>query len=456
MEKYDAIIIGFGKGGKTLGGRLAGAGKKVALIEKSKEMYGGTCINVGCIPSKFLIKNAEQIRSQKDASFEEKAAAYARMIHEKRQLTGMLRGKNYNKLASQPTAKVYDGAARFLSPHQVEVSTQNGAQVLEAEHIFINTGAVPVVPPIPGIKGNPFVYTSDGLMDLDRLPKNLVIIGGGYIGVEFASMYSGLGSSVIVVQDHDVFLPREDEDIAHEMKKTLEGKGVTFHLGGEVSSIENKGDRAEVIFKRAGEELRLSADAVLIATGRKPNTASLDLTAAGIEMTERGAVKVDEKLRASVPGVWAMGDVTGGPQFTYVSLDDYRNVLSQLDPSFPYHAEHRSNVPSSVFISPPYSRVGLNEREARAAGYLVKVAKMPASAIPKAQVLGQTEGVLKAVVDGATGKILGVMLFCEESHEMINLVKLAMDLGADYTVLRDQIYTHPTMSETLNELFSML
>ena len=454
MKHYDAVIIGFGKGGKTLAGSLAGMGKEVAMIEKSDKMYGGTCINVGCIPTKSLVNSAKASVIQKPGSYDEKNRLYWEAVEEKRRLTGMLRKKNFDKLNDLDNVTVYNGLGSFVSANRVKIETAEETLEVEGDQIFINTGSVSVIPPIKGIEGNPYVYTSDSLMELDVLPKRLAIIGGGYIGLEYASMYTDFGAEVTVYQIEDKLIPREDRDIAEAIQKAFEDKGVRFEMNVQTEEIENAGAEAVVHYKKDGAALTVGADAVLIATGRKPNTESLNLEAAGVEKTERGAVKVDEKLRTSVPNIWAMGDVVGGLQFTYVSLDDFRIVKDQLAGSGKRASSDRT-VPYSVFIDPPFSRVGLNEEEAAAQGYNVKIAKLPAAAIPKAQVLRKPVGLLKAVIDADTNKILGAMLFCEESYEMINIVKLAMDAGLDYTVLRDQIFTHPTMSEALNDLFAV-
>ena len=454
MKHYDAMIIGFGKGGKTLAGSLAGMGKKVAMIEKSDKMYGGTCINVGCIPTKSLVNSAKASVIQKPGSYDEKNRLYWEAVEEKRRLTGMLRKKNFDKLNDLDNVTVYNGLGSFVSANRVKIETAEETFEVEGDQIFINTGSVSVIPPIKGIEGNPYVYTSDSLMELDVLPKRLAIIGGGYIGLEYASMYTDFGAEVTVYQIEDKLIPREDRDIAEAIQKAFEDKGVRFEMNVQTEEIENAGDEAVVHYKKDGTALSVGADAVLIATGRKPNTDGLNLEAAGVEKTPRGAVKVDEKLRTSAPNIWAMGDVAGGLQFTYVSLDDFRIVKDQLAGSGKRASNDRT-VPYSVFIDPPFSRVGLNEEEAAAQGYHVKIAKLPAAAIPKAQVLRKPVGLLKAVIDADTNKILGAMLFCEESYEMINIVKLAMDAGLDYTVLRDQIFTHPTMSEALNDLFAV-
>lgn len=273
MKQYDAIVIGFGKGGKTLAGKLGASGKTVAMIEKSDRMYGGTCINVGCIPSKSLVRSSGISHGHRNADFEKKQAFYAAAIEEKRRLTAMLRKKNFDKLDGNPNVTVFNGMGSFLSPTQVRVVSDRGETlVLEGKQIFINTGSTPVVPPIEGLRENPFVYLSEGLMDLEKLPRRLAIIGGGYIGLEFASIYAGFGSQVTVFEGAPVFLPREDADIAAEIKKALEAKGVAFQIGAAVKKVADAGDHAEVTFAREGAEETLAADAVLVATGRPPPT----------------------------------------------------------------------------------------------------------------------------------------------------------------------------------------
>jgi len=459
MEKYDGIIIGFGKGGKTLAGDLANAGKRIAIIEKSDNMYGGTCINIACIPSKSLVNSAAHTKIKEPLSFQEKAKLYQKAIEEKSNLTSRLRKKNFDKLNNHNNVTIYTGTATFRSPNQVSVELEHETVVLEGEYIFINTGAIPILPDIEGIENNDRVYTSSTLMDLEKLPERLAIIGAGYIGLEFASIYSDFGSQVTVFQDGMEFLSREDKDIAEDILQVLKEKGIDFKLGSKINAVRNQSKEAIISYFDivAGENKEHPADAVLIATGRKPNIEGLNLAAAGVELTPRSAVKVDEYLRTSTPNIWAMGDVTGGLQFTYISLDDYRIVRSQLiDKDVKRSTKERVNIPYSIFINPPYSRVGLNEREAIEQEFEVKIAKLPVASIPKAQVLQQTKGILKAVIDAKTNLILGAMLFCAESHEMINVIKLAIDAGLPYTFLRDQIFTHPTMSESFNDLFTTI
>ena len=453
MKKYDAIIIGFGKGGKTLASALGAAGKQVAVIEQSEKMYGGTCINVGCIPSKSLMTSAKQ-SAMAGGGFLQKSTRYQAAVVEKNRLTAMLRDKNYHKLADHPNITVLHGRASFAGPKTVEVESAEGRHKLEAEQIFINTGARPFLPPIPGLKESKRAYFSEALMDLEELPENLVIIGGGYIGIEFASMYANFGAKVIILQDGPTFLPREDNEIASEVLKTLQQRGIEVVYPIKVKQVSDLERYTEISIETESGERILKANAVLVAAGRRPNTESLNTHAAGVELTSRGAVKVDALLRTTAPAIWAMGDVCGGLQFTYISLDDYRIVKSQVLGDGGRSQDNRGAVPYSVFLDPPFSRVGMTEQEARDKGYSVKLARLAVAAIPKAQVLKETTGLLKAVIDAETGLILGAHLYCPESHEMINLLKLAIDTEQPYTALRDNIYTHPTLSEALNDLFS--
>jgi pyruvate/2-oxoglutarate dehydrogenase complex dihydrolipoamide dehydrogenase (E3) component len=449
MKKIDAVIIGFGKGGKTLAGALAKKGKQVVMIEESEKMYGGTCINVACIPTKSLVHSAE-VSALKEGTFGERAERYAKAIEQKDNLTAKLRDKNYHKLADMESIEVVVGKGSFVDAHHVQV---NG-EIYEAENIFINTGARPFVPPVEGLKDSRYAFVSEQMLDLKKLPEHLVIIGGGYIGMEFASMYANFGSEVTVLQDGEVFLPREDRDIAAAVLQSMENRQIHVIRSARITKIKDEADHAVLTYETAEGTKELVAEAVLVATGRRPNVEGLHLEKAGVELNERGAVKVNEHLQTSVPNIYAMGDVTGGLQFTYISLDDYRIVYSSLFDNGIKTTASRGEVPYSVFLDPAFSRIGMSEEEARAKGYAVKIAKLPANAIPKANVLQKPVGLLKAVVDEKTGQILGAHLFCAESYEMINLFKLAMDAKLPYTVLRDAIYTHPTMSEAINDLFA--
>ena len=458
MKKYDAIIIGFGKGGKTLAVDLANHGWNVAVIERSTGMYGGTCINIGCIPTKTLVHLSEVAQYRDYTTFEQFAEAYKAAITKKREVTAMLRQKNFDNLDSNNSVTIYNGVASFRSPYQIDVKTDTETITLEGGKIFINTGATTVVPPIKGIEGNPFIYTSTSVMELEKLPRRLAIVGGGYVGLEFASIFANFGSQVSVLEGGDKFIPREDRDIADAVKSVLEKKNMAIRLNAVVQEIEHDDEKAVVVYRDAlsGETLRLEADAVLLATGRRPNTADLNLQAAGIKVTDRGAIEVDDHLHTNVNNIWAIGDVRGGLQFTYLSLDDYRIIRDDLLGDGRRNTGDREAVAYSVFIDPPLSHVGLTEEEARRSGRDIKVGKIPAASVPRTRTIGQTDGLLKTVVDADTNQILGCTLFCAESSEIINLVSLAMRLDNDYVFLRDNIFTHPSMSEALNDLYSSI
>ena len=456
MNAFDVIIIGFGKGGKTLAAEFAKRGQKVAIIERSDKMYGGTCINIGCIPTKTLVHQAKMASALKDATFEERSEFYRNAVSVKESVTSALRNKNYHNLADNPNVTVYTGIGSFVSADVVAVRTATEEIRLTSKQIIINTGAETVIPPIEGIAGNPFVYTSTSIMELADLPRRLVIIGGGYIGLEFASMYASFGSQVTVLESYPELIAREDRDIAASVKETLEKKGIVFRMNAKVQSVNRVEDKAIVTFadSQTNEVFVLEADAVLLATGRRPNTKDLNLEVAGVEVDVRGAIIVDEYLKTTNPNIRAVGDVKGGLQFTYISLDDYRIVREDLFGDKERRTGDRNPVSYSVFIDPPLSRIGLNEEEARRQNRDIIVKKLPVMAIPRAKTLGETDGLLKAIIDKNTGKILGCVLFAPDSGEVINMVAVAMKTGQDYTFLRDFIFTHPSMSEALNDLFS--
>jgi pyruvate/2-oxoglutarate dehydrogenase complex dihydrolipoamide dehydrogenase (E3) component len=456
MNAFDVIIIGFGKGGKTLAAEFAKRGQKVAIIERSDKMYGGTCINIGCIPTKTLVHQAKMASALKDATFEERSEFYRNAVSVKESVTSALRNKNYHNLADNPNVTVYTGIGSFVSADVVAVRTATEEIRLTSKQIIINTGAETVIPPIEGVAGNPFVYTSTSIMELADLPRRLVIIGGGYIGLEFASMYASFGSQVTVLESYPELIAREDRDIAASVKETLEKKGIVFRMNAKVQSVNRVEDKAIVTFadSQTSEVFVLEADAVLLATGRRPNTKDLNLEVAGVEVDVRGAIIVDEYLKTTNPNIRAVGDVKGGLQFTYISLDDYRIVREDLFGDKERRTGDRNPVSYSVFIDPPLSRIGLNEEEARRQNRDIIVKKLPVMAIPRAKTLGETDGLLKAIIDKNTGKILGCVLFAPDSCEVINTVAVAMKTGQDYTFLRDFIFTHPSMSEALNDLFS--
>lgn len=450
MNHYDAIIIGFGKGGKTLAGALAKEGKQVAMIEKSPGMYGGTCINIACIPTKSLVYQSQE-RQYSDAPA---GTFYRDAIQEKNNLTSALRDKNFHMLDDQETVMVYTAEATFLNDKEIQLKSDQETLTLTADKFFINTGSSPNIPPIDGLENTEYVYTSTTLQERDVLPEKLIIIGGGYIGLEFASMYANFGSKVTVIDSSAKFMPKDDRDIAAEVKKIMEAKGITIKSGGNVTSVSNTDDGIKVTYTSDDKEEAVSGSALLLATGRKPYTKGLGLENTSIEQDEKGAIIVDSSLKTTADNIWALGDVNGGPQFTYISLDDYRIVRDQLLNTGNYTKKDRKHVPYSVFIDPILSQVGLNEKAAKEKEVRYEVAMMPAAGIPRSKIIKQTDGLLKALIEPDSKEILGCTLLCAESSEIINLVKVAMDAKLPYTFLRDNIFTHPSMSEALNDLFS--
>lgn len=440
MNQYQAIIIGFGKAGKTLAAALAKTGWRVAIVEQSNTMYGGTCINIGCIPTKTLVHDAEL---QHD---------FAAAMQRKGAVVSFLRDKNFHNLADLENVDVIDGRAEFVDNRTVRVVQSTGAIELSGEKIFINTGAQSTIPNVEGLTTTPGVFDSTGLLNLTQRPERLGILGGGYIGVEFASMFANFGSKVTLYEAAPLFLAREDRDIAEAIAGILRDKGVEIILNANVQAVSSV-DGAVQVKMPGGVQ---TVDALLVASGRKPATENLQLQKAGVDVNDRGAIIVNKYLRTSADNIWAMGDVTGGLQFTYISLDDFRIVRDNLLGEGVRHTGDRQNIPYSVFMTPPLSRVGMTEEQARASGASVQVVTLPVAAIPRARVMDDTRGVLKAVVDSETKQILGVSLLCVDSHEMINIIKTVMDAGLPYTTLRDQIFTHPSMSESLNDLFSLV
>lgn len=457
MKQYDAIIIGFGKAGKTLAAELSNRGWQVAVVERSSMMYGGTCPNIACIPTKTLVHEAGIAALLYHDDYPKQANLYKQAIGRKNRLTSFLRNNNYERLSKRPNVTVYTGEGSFVSANIIKVALPEGDIELQGKEIFINTGSTPIIPAIDGIKESQKVYTSTTLLDWNVLPQHLIIVGGGYIGLEFASMYAEFGSKVTLLEGGNRFMPRNDQDIANSVKEVLEKKGIEIHLNARAQSIHDTNDGVTLTYSDVsdGTPYFVDGDAILIATGRKPMVEGLNLQAAGIGVDAHGAIVVNDQLRTTVPHVWAMGDVKGGPQFTYLSLDDFRIIRDQLFGDKKRDIGDRDPVPYAVFIDPPLAHIGLTEEEALKRGYSFKVSRLPATSVVRSRTLKQTDGMLKAIVNDHSGKIMGCTLFCAEAPEIINIVAMAMKTGQHYTFLRDFIFTHPSMSEGLNELFDI-
>ncbi len=441
---YDVIVIGFGKAGKTLAVKSAALGKKVALIERSPQMYGGTCINVGCIPTKRLIT------ASKEAGFVNFGVTdeyYTLSINKKDELISALRAKNLAMLKGSPNTDVIDGEGSFASANSVRVLSPDGqTREISAETIVVNTGSVEVEPSFE--VNSQIAYSSEEILNLKTLPKHLVVIGGGFIGLEFASMFAGFGSKVSVLM-RSKFMKNEDEDVAASVKSALQAQGVEIIEGCEFLSLNDR----ELKFNLAGESRVILADAFLYALGRRANTGELNLAAAGVQTDVYGNIITNEHLQSSVASIYAAGDVRGGEMFTYTSLDDFRIIFSALFGDGARTTKNRAPHASVLFTRTPLARIGLSERKARASGREIKVLKLSMAAVPGAKVVAHDEGMMKAVVDAASGEILGAALHCVNAHEIVNELAIAMALGAKADFFKNQIFTHPSISEALNDLF---
>jgi pyruvate/2-oxoglutarate dehydrogenase complex dihydrolipoamide dehydrogenase (E3) component len=455
-DDVDLLVVGGGKAGKSLAMDRAKAGWSVAMVERDK--IGGTCINVACIPTKSLVGSARTIVAARHADVmgieldgNPAVSLEALRRHKESVVGGMVEA--HRKMFIDSGMDFIMGTARFVAPRTVQIALNDGGtRLIRGRDVVVNTGTTPALPRLPGIR-EADVWTSETILHLDRLPETLLILGGGYVGCEFASMFALFGSRVVLVQAGPQLLAREDPDIAGEVADILTGQGVELHLGSRAAAVKREPDHGPVTLTLEDGTV-LTGDELLVATGRSPVTADLGLDVAGVRLTDRGFVVVDDHLRTSAEHVWAAGDVAGSPQFTHASWNDFRVLRANLSGRDASTAGRI--VPYTVFITPELARVGMTETEARSAGHQVRVAKIPVSAIPRAKTLHDTTGTWKAVVDADTDQILGAALLGHNGGEVIAAVQLAMLGGLPYQSVRDAVLTHPTMTEGLNLLFDTL
>jgi pyruvate/2-oxoglutarate dehydrogenase complex dihydrolipoamide dehydrogenase (E3) component len=451
MERIEAelLVIGWGKAGKSLARALGSSGRSVVMVEQSDQMYGGSCINIACVPTKALVHQAA-LRRDADSA----AAWFSAAVGKRDVLTAKLRARNHAMLAEVDAVTVVEGRARFVGPREVEVAAGDDRLRIGSRTVVINTGTVPARPDLPGAD-DPRIHDSTTLQHVDPLPRRLAIVGGGFVGLEFAGMFAHFGSEVTVLNSADRLLPREDPDVASAVAVAVADAGVKVIHGVRARRFVNHERGLSVQFDGGSVE----ADAALLATGRTPATSGLGLASAGVDVDERGFIVVDERLQTSAEAVFAVGDVNGGPQFTYISYDDHRIVLDQLIGQGTRRTADRIAVPTTTFLTPPLSRVGLTETQARAQGLDVHVVAKPVAdiaAMPRPKIVGETRGLVKFVVDVHTGLLVGATLFCVDSQELVNLVALAMRIGVPAADLRDGIWTHPSSTEALNEVLAAL
>lgn len=444
MKHFENVIIGFGKAGKTLAGSLAKHGQEVLVIEKDAQMYGGTCINVACLPTKNMIINAQR------------GVDYEKSLAIKNQLTSKLRNANYHKIADLDLVTVLNATASFIDNQTIEVTDESGREKITADKFFINTGSTPIIPAIDGIDSSRHVYTSREMLDADHQTQKLTILGSGPIGLEFASMYQQFGSAVTVLGHSDRILKNIDENIASMVEQDLISDGIDLKLKADLMQVNDTDDGVQLIYQQNGEKKVVDADALLVATGRRPNTDGLGLENTTIKIGSHGEILTNDILQTNVDHIWALGDVNGGPKFTYISLDDYRIVNNQLFGSKNKTLANRPVYSTTTFLNPSISTIGMTASQAALSGKSIKVLTLSAGAIPKAKVIGDDRGYLQAIVDNDSDEILGATIYAEESYETINLIALAMQTHTPATILRDQIYAHPTMTESFNDLFADL
>jgi len=455
-ERFDAIIVGTGQAAKPLAGAFAKAGKKTASIEAKH--VGGTCVNEGCTPTKTMVA------SGRVAYLARRGAEYgvntgpisvdlATVRQRKRDVVESFRSGNVKRLTGENLELIY-GFSDFIGPKTLHIALRDGgSRTLQADWIFLNTGLTAAIPPVPGLLDIPFL-TNESIMELGAVPDHLLIIGGGYVGLEFGQMFRRFGSHVTVIHTGHQLLDHEDPDIADEVQKILTEDGIEVLLEAHTLAAGSAQNGKDVqLTVRVGSETRtITGSHILVAAGRTPNTTALNLPATGVGVDEHGYIKVNEYLETGVPGIYAIGDVKGGPAFTHISYDDYRIIQANL-----LHGERRSTkdriLPYTVFIDPQLGRIGLTETEARKQGLKIRVAKMPMSSVARAIETAETRGFMKIVVDSDSEQILGAAVLGIEGGEIATIVQIAMEGKLKYTALRDGIFSHPTLAESLNNVF---
>ena len=453
-RKYDAIIIGTGQAGPSLAARLAKAGKKVAILER--KLFGGTCVNVGCVPTKTLVASAHA------AHMARRAAEFGVRVGEtvtvdmqkvKARKDAIVRKSNEgveNWLKKTANCTVYEGHARFESSRTVRV---NG-ELLEADQIFLNTGARAVVPPLPGL--NEVVYlTNSSMMEVDFLPEHLIVIGGGYIGLEFAQMYRRFGSQVTLVEKDSRMMPREDDDVAQAVQQILENEGIQFRLNSACMAVEKRGARIGVKLDCRDGDREVVGSHLLVAVGRRPNTDDLGLESAGIAVDARGYIVVDDQLRTNVPGVWALGDCNGKGAFTHTSYNDYEIVAANLLDNDPRRVSNRIAA-YALYIDPPLGRAGMTETQVRESGRRALLGKRPMTRVSRAVEKGETQGFMKVLVDAETRQILGAAILGVGGDEVIHSLLDVMYAKEPYTVIQRAMHIHPTVSELIPTMLGEL
>ena len=454
-DHYENLILGGGEAGKYLGWTLAKSGQRTAVIER--RLIGGSCPNIACLPSKNVIHSAKVAQLCQRAQEFGTATGPART-----DMTGVLRRKatmveglialNFGKFGDSGCELIL-GEGRFVAPKSIEVRlNEGGTRRLSGDRVFLDLGTRAAVSPIPGLVETGYLTHVEAL-DLDRLPAHLIVLGGGYVGLEMAQAFQRLGSLVTILERGPQLASREDGDVARAIRQFFTEDGIETVLSAEMVGVEGRsGDRLRVQLRTSEGRRDIEATDILVATGRTPNTAGIGLPEAGIELDPRGYIKVNERLETSAPGVWAMGECAGSPQFTHAAFDDFRVVRDNLAGG--KRTTTGRLVPFCMFIDPELARVGLNETEARKQGIEYRLARIPVNSVLRTRTLSETRGFLKALVETGSDRLLGFTMLGPSAGEVMSVVQTAMLAQLPYTSLRDAIFTHPTMAEGLNVLFA--
>ena len=452
-DRFDAIVIGAGQAGPALCARLSEQGLKTAIIER--KLMGGTCVNVGCIPTKTLVGSARAIHMARRGGEYGFSAGDIKVDMEavKARKDGVVKNSSDGVtkwVGGMKNVTLIRGQARFIAPRTLEV---NGRTLL-AEKIFLNVGGRATVPDIPGVKDVPYL-TNTTMMDIDRVPEHLVIVGGSYIGLEFAQMYRRFGAEVTVIEKFPKLLPREDDDVVAEIRAILERDGVAIHIGADDMNVSKLMERISVRFKSEKKKKEVQGSHLLLAVGRVPNTDDLGLKAAGIAADARGFITVDDQCRTSAEGVWCMGDANGKGAFTHTSWNDYEIVAANL---FDNDARKISDrIPCyALFIDPPLGRVGMNEAEAKKSGRKLLAAKMLMTRVGRAREAGETQGFMKVLVDADTKELLGAAILGMNGDEIVHSLLDVMYAKKPYTTIQRAVHIHPTVTELIPTLLGTL
>ena len=454
-EHLDAIIIGTGQAGKPLAGAYARAGMNAVIVEKGR--VGGTCVVEGCTPTKTMVASARVAHlARRAADFGVTTGPVSvdlsAVRDRKRAIVDSWSAGSQNGMERHETLELVFGTARLSGPQEVTVAlNEGGERVLTADRIFLNVGTRPRIPPIQGLDSTDYL-TSTSIMELADVPDHLVVLGGGYIGLEFGQMFRRFGARVTILDAGPRLLSREDEDVSAELRDILECEGIDIITGVRASKVESGGEGVRLHFTSPTGGRTVEGSHLLLATGRIPNTDDLGLENAGLAANARGFVEVDDQLETAVPGIYALGDVNGGPPFTHIAYDDFRVVRDNLLGAGGASRESRP-LPYTLFTDPQLGRIGLTEAEARQRGHNVRIASLPMSRVARAIEGAETRGLMKAVVDADTERILGAAILGIEGGEIATVIQMAMMGDLPYTAVRDGVFSHPTLSESLNNLF---